>query len=238
MPLALPCLRACLCPAPPFRTIYLPAAIISLTPLNRRRAAKQAAEEVVGLNNELVQRERAWAEEKLRLLATIEQAEVKTRALALTNTGAGGRVQELERELDDLRLVSAQERGEAQRLQAHAARLAADLEAANARIERMQQASQQEGGAFGSLQREHRDKTERLRELQEAASRDADALSAAERVRDELLGRLREEEDKSEEFAQTLDLIKGFTPKYYETVRVLLGEAKGADGRDVPLLDK
>ena len=211
--------------------------LVTACDLCRKRAAKQAAAEVVGLNSELVQRERAWAEEKLRLLATIEQAEVKTRALSLSNTSAGGRERELERELDDVRLVQEQERAEARRLEAHVARLSSELEQASSRMERMRHASQLEGGAFGNLKSEHANKTEQLRELQEAAARNGDALSAAERVRDELLGRLREEEDKSEEFAQTLDLIKGFTPKYFDTVRVLLNEAKGTS-RDVPLLDK
>ena len=50
-------------------------------------------------------------------------------------------------------------------------------------------------------------------------------LEVAEKVRDQLLAKLDKENAKTSEFAKMLDLVRSFTPKYFETVRLLLDES-------------
>ena len=83
-----------------------------------------------------------------------------------------------------------------------------------------------DGDRIEELQRENEAQRAQLDELLNGARDGGVALNTAQKVRDQLLEKLQIEEEKTAQFAQMLDLTREFTPKYYDTVRILLDEAR------------
>lgn len=206
-----------------------------------KRAAKQAHREVLALNNEMLVKERQWQAARTQLLKRLEAREAKANHADRTESKMKGQNMNLEILVNDLRMENSQQGEEMTRLENVVAQLRDDLKGADMRVSRMRNDTMKDTQLIEELERDRQGQRGAIGELIEGARDGGDELSAMRKVRDQLLSKLALEEEKTAQFAQLLDLTKEFTPKYFETVRILLDEAKGSyntDASNVSIIDK
>lgn len=209
--------------------------------VNWKRAAKQAHTEVLALNNELLVKEKRWHAARVGFLKRLEAREAKVNHADRTAKQLKEQNRALEGLVDDLRIESDQQNETVQRLERMTADLNQELMGNERRLGRMKDDTYKDTGLIEKLQQENDAQRAQIEELCGGAKQGGAALNIAQKVRDQLLEKLQIEEEKTAQFAQLLDLVREFTPKYYDTVRILLDEARGTfntDGSNSSILDK
>jgi hypothetical protein len=203
--------------------------------VNWRRTAKQASMEILALNNELLQKQKTWAAERRNLCSRIEGMEQQQNGGRLNITHLKEKNNALERLVDDLRLEGDHNDQNSKFGKDEVKALRLELEQRQNVITRMQkggqqgmeQQQQQGGGKGEGGDSNYKDNGSQIRDLKNAHRQSGHELQESDRAKRQMLDRLQGEEVKNEQMAQLMDLMRDFTPKYFETVSTLLQEARG-----------
>jgi hypothetical protein len=197
--------------------------------VNWRRTAKQASKEILALNNELLQKQKTWASERRNLVSRIAGMEQQQNGGRLNITQLKEKNDALERLVDDLRLEGDQNDQNTKVGKDELKALRVEMAQRQNTISRMQkdQVQGMEQQQSGDAQSNYTDKSSQIRDLRNAHRQSGHELQESDRAKGQMLDRLQTEQVKNEEMAQLMDLMRDFTPKYFETVSTLLQEARG-----------